>query len=239
MNTIKIDKDFTGMIAHRGLSGIETENTEAAFIAAANRTYAGIECDVRVSKDDQLIVTHDDTLLRLGLLNIHIPSFTYAEIRRFSLVDRKTGGLSESCRIPLLKDVLQICAAYGKTACIDIKDGLSKHHLDTIIVNIEKYHHPDKTCIVSEDRNELSYIRQHYPMIELFLGCENPSENDVLFCEKESLNLYAQAKHLTDETIKRFHLKGLKVGVYTINDKRRAERFIKMGIDYLTTDILE
>lgn len=239
MNTIKIDKDFAGMIAHRGLSGIETENTEAAFIAAANRTYSGIECDVRVSKDDQLIVTHDDTLLRLGLLNVHIPSFTYSEIRKFSLVDRKTGSLSEWCTIPLLKDFLQICSAYGKVAFIDVKDGFSKHHLDHIIVNIEKYHHPNKTCIISEKRNQLSYINNHYPMIELYLGSDEPSENDLLFCEKETIHLCANAKHLSEDIIKRLQLKGLKVGVYTVNEKRKAERLIKMGIDHLITDILE
>ena len=60
MNTVKIDKYFRGMIAHRGLSGIETENTLPAFIAAANRSYFGIECDVHASKDGKIIVTHDD-----------------------------------------------------------------------------------------------------------------------------------------------------------------------------------
>ena len=37
MNTIKIDKGQVKMIAHRGLSGLEKENTCAAFVAAGNR----------------------------------------------------------------------------------------------------------------------------------------------------------------------------------------------------------
>ena len=41
MNTIKIQKNLTKIVAHRGLSGIETENTNAAFIAAGNRSYYG------------------------------------------------------------------------------------------------------------------------------------------------------------------------------------------------------
>jgi hypothetical protein len=43
MNTTKIDSRKTKMIAHRGVSGIECENTAAAFVAAGNRSYYGIE----------------------------------------------------------------------------------------------------------------------------------------------------------------------------------------------------
>ena len=46
MDTIKFDKKKTVMIAHRGLSGIETENTNSAFVAAGNRSYYGIETDI-------------------------------------------------------------------------------------------------------------------------------------------------------------------------------------------------
>lgn len=52
MNTAFIaDKKNAKMVAHRGLSGIERENTLLAFVAAGNRSYWGIECDVHVTKD--------------------------------------------------------------------------------------------------------------------------------------------------------------------------------------------
>ena len=43
MNTIKFEKGNVGVVAHRGLSGIERENTASAFVAAGNRSYYGIE----------------------------------------------------------------------------------------------------------------------------------------------------------------------------------------------------
>ena len=43
MDTIKIEKKNTLMVAHRGVSGLEKENTLAAFIAAGNRSYYGVE----------------------------------------------------------------------------------------------------------------------------------------------------------------------------------------------------
>ena len=51
MDTIKINKKNVKMVAHRGLSGIETENTSSAFVAAGNRSYFGIECDIHVTKE--------------------------------------------------------------------------------------------------------------------------------------------------------------------------------------------
>ncbi len=49
------------MIAHRGLSGIETENTAAAFVAAGQHPYFGIETDVHRTRDGQFVIIHDDT----------------------------------------------------------------------------------------------------------------------------------------------------------------------------------
>ena len=43
MDTIKINKKNTKMVAHAGLFGMETANTNAGFIAAGNRSYWGVE----------------------------------------------------------------------------------------------------------------------------------------------------------------------------------------------------
>ena len=53
------------MIAHRGVSGLERENTNAAFVAASNRSYFGIETDVHVTRDGKFIIHHDDNIKRM------------------------------------------------------------------------------------------------------------------------------------------------------------------------------
>ena len=50
MDTTKIEKKETLVIAHRGLSGIEPENTNAAFVAAGNRSYFGIDEGTRFTQ---------------------------------------------------------------------------------------------------------------------------------------------------------------------------------------------
>ena len=64
MNTIKINGNVK-MVAHRGLSGIERENTNPAFVAAGNRSYWGIETDVHKTSDGQFIIIHDETTERV------------------------------------------------------------------------------------------------------------------------------------------------------------------------------
>ncbi len=54
MDTIKIEKKNTLMVAHRGVSGLEKENTLAAFVAADNRSYYGVETDVHRTRGRQV-----------------------------------------------------------------------------------------------------------------------------------------------------------------------------------------
>ena len=65
MDTIKIEGKKTKLIAHRGVCGLERENTCPSFVAAGNRTYYGIETDIQVMGDGTLIALHDDTLQRV------------------------------------------------------------------------------------------------------------------------------------------------------------------------------
>lgn len=89
--------------AHRGLHNIENgipENTLAAFQAAADHGY-GIEMDVQLTKDGQVVVAHDFDLKRICGIEKDVDECTYEELCRFPV-------LGTDQRIPLLKDVLKI-----------------------------------------------------------------------------------------------------------------------------------
>ena len=89
MNTKKFNSLNTRVIAHRGLSGIERENTCPSFIAAGNRSYFGIETDVHVTKDGQFVIIHDETTERvsLGKYNINVEESDYSAIKDMVLPD--------------------------------------------------------------------------------------------------------------------------------------------------------
>jgi glycerophosphoryl diester phosphodiesterase len=89
--------------AHRGIHCVERgvpENSMKAFEAAIKEG-VGIELDVHVTKDDKIVVFHDETLDRMCGKKGRIKDLTYPELRKYSL-----GGTTE--RIPLLEDVLRL-----------------------------------------------------------------------------------------------------------------------------------
>ena len=78
MDTIKIEKKNTLMVAHRGVSGLEKENTLAAFVAAGNRSYYGVETDVHRTADGKYVVIHDSDTARVSpLCGVFIESIAH------------------------------------------------------------------------------------------------------------------------------------------------------------------
>ena len=80
MNTISIPSSHVKMVAHRGVSGLERENTNAAFIAAGNRSYWGIETDTHKTADGVFVVIHDSTTGRVAERNLDVTQSTYAQL---------------------------------------------------------------------------------------------------------------------------------------------------------------
>ncbi|MDR2547623.1 MAG: glycerophosphodiester phosphodiesterase [Lachnospiraceae bacterium] len=98
--------DFaTVYYAHRGLHvtpGDAPENSIAAFTLAADQGF-GIELDIQLCKDGQVVVFHDETLERICGVTGRLLDFSYEELSEFTLC-----GTQE--KIPLLKDVLDLVA---------------------------------------------------------------------------------------------------------------------------------
>ena len=87
MNTIKVDRKNTKMVAHRGVSGLERENTNAAFVAAGNRSYWGVETDVHRTADGHFAIMHDANAKRVGGDNINIEDSRWETVRSLHLSD--------------------------------------------------------------------------------------------------------------------------------------------------------
>lgn len=239
MKTIKIDKYFKGMVAHRGLSGIETENTVYSYLAAANHSYSGISCDLMLSKDNQLILTAESSLLKFGLLNLDIQSFTYDELVKYSLVDRKTNNLNKFLYIPLFKDYLSICKAYEKKAFITVDESLTIDNLQKMLSEIKEYYKIKKCVFIVEDKKQVDYLLKTIEANKIYYKHENLEGSDFEFSNKHKVNIYLNRDLLEKEYIKKAHLIGLKVLTGVINDKEEAEKVIKLDIDYIFTTILE
>jgi glycerophosphoryl diester phosphodiesterase len=68
--------------AHRGASGDFPEGSKAAYLGAIEQGADGFECDVRLTKDKQVICYHDKDAKRLANLDIEIAKSTYSELKK-------------------------------------------------------------------------------------------------------------------------------------------------------------
>ena len=132
-DTIKLDKKGTGvlMIAHRGLSGLETENTQCAFVAAGNRSYYGIETDVHFTKDGKYVISHDGNLSRVFGKNIEIKDYLYEDLRKVRKIEK--GDTVEYMAVPTLREYFDVCRRYGKKSVLELKVEYTDEQLKEII----------------------------------------------------------------------------------------------------------
>ena len=148
--TTKIEnKKGTKFIAHRGLSGLELENTISAFVAAGNRSYVGIETDVHVTKDGKFVVYHDDTTGRLCDEDVKIGNTDYKKLKLLTLKPQKNRTVGSDFVIPDLRDYLSICAFYDKIAVLELKERMTPEHIAQIYAEVEKYYNPENLIFIS------------------------------------------------------------------------------------------
>lgn len=129
------------------------ENSMKAFEKAVEAGY-GIELDVQLTKDNKLIVFHDNTLSRMCGIDLCVREKTYRELCQLSL-------LNSDCKIPLFSEVLRL--VNGKVPLlVEIKLPVLST-LTCRIVNQELENYPGDYCIESFNTLALFWYRLHRP----------------------------------------------------------------------------
>ena len=239
MDTVKFNKNNTALIAHRGLSGIECENTAAAFVAAGNRSYFGIETDVHKTADGKFIIIHDDNTGRVSAENLSVENSNFDVLRKLRL-NAGDGKTREDLCLPSLEEYLRICKTYGKTGVLELKNPFEKSDIEKIL-NIDKNEYEtDKLIFISFDYNNLVNIKEldHTATVQFLCGCP---VDDVLIEKllKYGMDLDIHYSYLNEDSIKRLHDNGIKINCWTVDGKLDAERLAEWGVDYITSNILE
>ena len=239
MNTVKIDPGSTKMIAHRGVSGLEKENTCAAFVAAGNRSYYGIETDVHVTKDGKFIVIHDDDTARVCSENISVEGSSFEELRSLKLDGIKgEKGRNDLC-LPSLEEYITICRKYEKIAVLELKNEMTREQVLEICAEIDSLGMLGNTVFISFAFNNLVYIRERYPEQTVQFLTDGFYDGLIETLVEHNMDLDVNFTALDREKVALLHSKGLKVNVWTVDDKETAEEISSWGCDFITSNILE
>jgi len=235
--TIKVKKGKTKMVAHRGLSGLERENSINAFVASCNRSYFGSECDIHYTKDKKLVVCHDNFTSRVSNYDIIIPESDFSDLE---LVRLKAFGKDEDGReliIPTFEEYLEIHKKYNKKCIVEIKCKITLDEAKEILEIIKPYY--KLIIFISFDLNNLLLIRSLDKKIPIQYLSSKYDDSLLDVCENNNFGIDIHFAHLTKEITDKFHERKIVVNAWTVNDKEIAEELISWGIDYITTNILE
>lgn len=241
MNTIRIQKKQTQLIAHRGLSGLEAENTLCAFVAAGNRSYFGVETDVHVTADGQFILIHDNSTERVaGEEQIYAVEQTdFATLRGVTLLDRDQKAGRVDLRLPSLDEYIDCCKKYEKICVLEFKNRMKKADIGRIAEHFRAAEYLDRVIFISFCLENLIDLREICPNHPVQYLVRELGEDVFEVANANRMDIDTDWKSVTKEWVDRLHRAGLKLNAYTINDPEVAERFADWGMDYITTNILE
>ncbi len=239
MNTIKFNKKNTLVVAHRGLSGIEKENTNSAFVAAGNRSYFGIETDVHRTIDGKYVIIHDFATDRVAVDDLDVEHSTLESLRSLLLTDTDGKKGRYDIRIPTLSEYISICKKYEKTAVLELKSDFTASEIAEIADIISSFGYLDNVIFISFILENLLILRKQLPdsTLQYLVGEFNDKIFNTLVENKLDLDIYYPS--LTEEDVNKLHSAGIKVNCWTCDDAQYAEKLCAWGVDFITSDILE
>lgn len=237
-DTIRLHAAGKRMIAHRGLSGIERENTCAAFVAAGNRSYYGIETDVHRTADGRYIIVHDDDALRVAGVPVRIEETDFETLRAIRMNDLD-GNPRGDLMFPTLEEYIGICRRYGKTSVLEIKNHFEPEDIEGVIGIIRGMGWLERTVFISFDLPNMLCIREKLPQQAAQFLTETFDGGLLSLLTENRLDLDIDHHAVTPENVAACHARGIEVNVWTVDTLADAQRVLACGVDYITSNILE
>ena len=242
MDTIKIEGRKPKMIAHRGLSGIERENTYPAFVAAGNRSYYGIETDVHVTADGKFVVIHDETVERvsLGAYNVNVETSPFDALKDIVLPDLDGSTSRRDIKIPSLADYISICKKYGKKCVLELKSRFATADIVKMVEEIKELDYLDSMIFISFSYENCTALRAILPNATIQFLTGEPMNDEILKkLTDHKLDLDILYTKINREWVEKLHSLGIRINVWTCDSKEHAQALAAMGVDFITSNILE
>lgn len=239
MDTLKLTKGKTLMVAHRGLSGIEKENTLPAFVAAGNRSFFGIETDVHRTADGQYVVIHDDSTKRVAGVDFVIEETDFDTLRSIQLIDNDGTENRIDLKIPTLREYIRTCKRYEKKSVLELKNEFAFEDVERVVDIIKEEGYIENVIFISFCFENLVRIRKILPGHEVQFLFEEYTEETIQKVKEHGFDIDILYTSLNKERIDECHKLGIKVNCWICDDLEAAKDFVEWGIDFITTDIIE
>ncbi|MFI5980445.1 glycerophosphodiester phosphodiesterase [Streptomyces sp. NPDC051555] len=213
-------------IGHRGVMGVEPENTLRSFVRAQRSGMDAIMLDLRLSKDGALVALHDPEVDRTTDGSGAVADLTLAELRGLD------AGHGE--RVPVFEEVLDAVAA---PLLATVRDLGCARVLAEVLLRRDL---TGRVEVCSEEDAVLAAIADLVPGVRTVLSASSYGTDVV----ERALAVGAQAlaldiRRLTLETVESAHAAGLRVTGWTVNTQERLKLARALELDAAVTDLPE
>jgi glycerophosphoryl diester phosphodiesterase len=214
------------LIAHRG--GAQRRDREENRPATCRRSLAfgvdAVECDVRLSADNEVVVIHDDTLNRTTPGHGHVSAFTAKELAAFGVPT-----LRELCR--LVRGKARLLVEIKSASPYRVMDVLTEERMER------------EALVISFHPEYLRPIARLRPDFELGLllyefGGDVPTLARYIELGRElrATTLGPNLRLCSRRLVAAVHDAGMRVIAWTANTKRAQRALIRVGVDGIVTD---
>ncbi|XJZ28013.1 glycerophosphodiester phosphodiesterase [Bacillota bacterium Lsc_1132] len=229
----------TKVFAHRGFSGNFPENTMIAFKEAGKFDIAGIELDVQLTKDGEMVVIHDEQIDRTTNGRGFVKDYTYEQLLTFDAGSWFHPNFHEQ-KLPKLSEILGWMKEREKPLTLNIElknDQIHYEGLEEKVLNlIEEYQLKDQIILSSFHYESLVKIRELDKRIPIGFLIQGIHTTAIENAKKIGAHIHCDATFALSGEGKRAKEAGLEIRVYTINDADEFINLEKAGADVIMTD---
>ena len=220
--------------AHRGASAYAPENTMAAFKKAFQIGTNGIELDLQKTKDEKIVIFHDDKIDEKSNGTGKISDYTYKELLEFDFGSWFSKEF-ENEKIVLFDDFMKEVSNKNLILAIELKEeGIEKEALEII----NEYYNKDNIFITSFIYNALSNVRKLDKNIKIgWLIKEDINQKNILELTKISGNqICPPADLVSEEGIKLARENELSVRLWGVSNEEIMRKVYNLDIDGMTVN---
>ena len=227
----------TLILAHRGACGYAPENTMEAFRMAVEMGADGIELDVHLTADGQVVVCHDEKVDRTSNGQGPIPSYTLEELRAmdfgYHFYNERRG-----IKLPTLAEVYELIAPTDMIVNVEIKSA-NPAIIPECCKLAKEYGMESRVIYSSFDHFQIARMKEYdeNAFVAPLYGFN--MLNPWNYC----LDMKAQATHpaqkqvkLLPDYVKNCHDRGIRVHVWTVNEESDIDLMLDAGVDAIITN---
>lgn len=224
--------------AHRGASAYAPENTLEAFQLAVDMGADGVELDIQLTKDGEIVVIHDETIDRTSDGKGWVKDMTLEELRRFNY--NKTHPQTEHADIPTMREVFTLLKPTDLFINIEIKTGVVFYEQieEKILALTKEMGMEERVCYSSFNHYTVTKIHRLDPSTQVgFLYADGPIDMPSYGLKHGVNALHPALYNLQFEGfVEECKKHGLKLHVWTVNEKEHIQMCRDMGMDAIITN---